>query len=486
MISEFLILGGSAVVAKDALTIEYLKSKMIDLSDEEKQDFLNNENRRFLHFTSEKSAKQIMKSGFLIPTKGKIKNHFTKKIDENGKKKDSEMVYMFDSKYFNMDEYIKNLPMKRSPYAGIYEYYAVSMSPNKYSINSFKRRVQDNAITYDGRLDINGTDTKLSKFVIDLDKENNYTFKEIGLDEEYIPSEELLNKLAQDKKKAMFHMFKSYALDVKRSKEIMKTTFRANNEAHKEQIRRKREFVKANKQFKEEEKDKNYIFEQDGKTIVVKNIGYEEVDGRKLQKVAIIGNGFDDKEKRLEDVQKLFFMDEFNIENMEPEVASKYFFNNYENMIQTEKTEKYIGLPLQNLETGEVINEYDDGFKNYFDRKQASKEYSEEYIKNNKRGFFSKVKSFFSKIASRFKTDETKMLPEAKYEDKEKLARLGYSSVEEMNRFDDTITILDELQNETYSLEEINENIETREQEESLLMDEHLLEGKEEIDDISI
>ena len=28
-------------------------------------------------------------------------------------------------------------------------------------------------------------------------------------------------------------------------------------------------------------------------------------------------------------------------------------------MLQTQKSEKYIGLPLQNLETGEVVNVYD-------------------------------------------------------------------------------------------------------------------------------
>lgn len=482
MIGSCLVLGALAPIAKDAIDIEFLKSQNRELSQEEKQEILNNPNRRFLHFTSEKSAKEIMKAGFFIPTEGVVKNHFTKNIDENGKKKNSDMVYMFDSAELSVEDYIKNLPNKRSPYAGVYEYYAISMAPNEYNINTFRKRAQDGAITYDGRLDISGTDTKLSKFVLDLDKENNYTFREVSLNDEYIPSEELLKKLKGDKRLGSIGFtMKSYALDVKRAKEAMKT-YKATKQVYKDQIKQKRDFAKANKQFIKEEKDKNYIYEKDGKTVVVKNLGYEMVDGQKLQKISILGNGFDDKEKNIADISKVCYMDEWNIEGMDMQVATEYFFNNYENMLAYNKEQEYIGLPLQNLETGTVENEYNEKFKNYFFRKMWAEERSKQYIKENnvqmKKTPFSAIKKFFGNIINRFSREKNKMLPEAKYEDKEKLAKLGYPSEEVMNRYDKNIEIIEqnkifeELQSQTYPPEEVVVNQDARENEQVKNIDE--------------
>ena len=45
------VLGTSAVVLSDAIKIEYLKSKQLELSSQEKQDFIADEDRRFIHFT---------------------------------------------------------------------------------------------------------------------------------------------------------------------------------------------------------------------------------------------------------------------------------------------------------------------------------------------------------------------------------------------------------------------------------------------------
>ena len=111
MIGSCLVLGALAPIAKDAIEIEFLKSQNRELSQEEKDEILNNSDRRFLHFTSEKSAKEIMKAGFFIPTSGIIDNHFTKNIDEKGRKKNSDMVYMFDSAELSIEDYIKNLPI---------------------------------------------------------------------------------------------------------------------------------------------------------------------------------------------------------------------------------------------------------------------------------------------------------------------------------------------------------------------------------------
>ncbi len=464
MIAEYLILGAGVAVARDAITIEYLKSKQLELSDVEKQAFIEDKDRRFIHFTSEASAKKIMQAGFLIPTKGMLDNHFTKSIDGRGKKKDADMVYMFDNSTFSVDDYIRNLPKNRSPFNGCYEYYAVSTKPNEYEINNFKKRAQDGAITYEGRLDIDGTDTRLVKYVLGLDEQGEYKLDEVPMDFEYTPDQELLDKLAKDKKGLLRYSLATYMSEVKKARSSLKT-YRAQKEEYKEQIKRKKDFAKANRQFIEEEKDKSYVFEKDGRTIVVKNIEYEEVGGKKLQKLAIIENSGETKRKKITDATKLCYMDEYDIESMDPKVATEYFFGNLDRIKEkNSKATEYIGLPIENLETGEITNEYDLTFKDYMDHKGKTKEKLDkkydEFKKTNK--WTHKIKEMFSKVFNRKK--DVKMLDEGitidqyDYEDKEQLAKLGYSSVEAMNKDDKEAEMFAFLANNTYSKEEIDNN----------------------------
>ena len=515
MVAGYLVLGAGVAVARDAITIEYLKSKQLELSAEEKQAFVENKDRRFIHFTSETNAKKIMKAGFLIPTKGILDNHFTKTIDSKGKKKDSDMVYMFDNSKFSVDDYIRNLPRNRSPFNGCYEYYAVSIRPNEYEINNFKKRAQDGAITYEGRLDIDGTDTKLVKYVLGLDEQGEYKLDEVPMDSKYIPSQELLDKLAKDKKGLLGYSLATYMSEVKKARSSLKT-YRAQKQEYKEQIRRKKEFAKANRQFIEEEKDKSYVYEKDGRTIVVKNIQYEEVGGKKLQKIAILENNEENKKKRVSDVAEYFYMDEYNIETMDNRVATEYFFSNLDKRVKTKsitmsdsynslgeklnshpeyinsnynkkkisvpdsvfesleeknkEISQYIGLPLENLETGEVVNEYDINFKNYIDNKGKTKELLDkkydEFKKSKK--WTHKIKEMFSKVFNRKKDvkmlDEGKTINQYDYEDKEKLAKLGYSSVEAMNKDDKEAEMFAFLAGNTYTNEEIDKNYITREE----------------------
>ena len=507
MIAEYLILGAGVAVARDAITIEYLKSKQLELSDVEKQAFIEDKDRRFIHFTSETSAKKIMQAGFLIPTKGILDNHFTKSIDGRGKKKDADMVYMFDNSTFSVDDYIRNLPKNRSPFNGCYEYYAVSTKPNEYEINNFKRRAQDGAITYEGRLDIDGTDTKLIKYVLGLDEQGEYKLDEVPMDFEYTPPQELLDKLAKDKKGLFRYSLATYMSEVKKARNSLKT-YRSQKEEYKQQIRRKKEFAKANRQFIEEEKDKSYVFEKDGRSIVVKNIEYEEVGGKKLQKIAIMENSGKTKEKRVSEAAEYFYMDEYNIETMDNKVATEYFFSNldkrtktkndssysYNNLEEKQKAypeyvgsnydkkkisipdsvfnelkdknrelSDYIGLPLENLETGEIINEYDMAFKEYMNHKGKTKEkLDKKYDELKKsRKWTHKIKEMFSKVFGRKKdvkllNENNEMVYES--EDRAKLAELGYSSVEAMNKDDKEAEMFAFLAGNTYTNEEINRN----------------------------
>lgn len=468
MVAECALLGAGAVVASDAIKIEYLKSKHRELTDTEKREFLADDSRRFIHFTSETSAKKIMQSGFLIPTKGVVNNHFTRSMDSKGITRESEMVYMFDSATFSVDDYIRNLPIKRSPFNGCYEYYAISTKPNKYDIHDFRKRAQDGAITYEGRLDIDGTDTRLVKYALALDEQGEYTFTEMAMDAEYTPTPELLAKLERDKTTSIGYIAKTYMSEVRKSKESMRR-FRAEKNIYKEQIRKKKELAKANRQFTEEEKDKSYIYEQDGRTIVVKNIEYEQVGGKRLQKIAIMER--EDGTKKSKPSMTFCYMDELDVSKLEPEVASKYFFSNHDEARNSKsKMPRYIGMPLLNLETGEVVNEYDTtfdkDFREHMDRKyKVSAGLEERYERVKKsRGIVAKVKSMFARI---FKKEQPLALSEAEV-DRQRLADLGYSSVEAMNNDDRDARMFKLLEDGTYPPEEVATYDLTNESQETL------------------
>ena len=425
MVAECLILGASAVVVRDAGVIEFLKSQHEELPEEEKRSFANQTDRRFVHFTSKESAEKIMESGFIIPTKGVLANHFTTTIDDRGKKKNAEMVYMFDSARFSVDDYIRNLPRNRSPFNGCYEYYAVSTRPDEHEINSFKRRAQDGAITYEGRLDIDGTDTKLVKYVLNLDENGEYEFKEVPFEDVYEPSQELLDKLSQDKMGALMFNITTYMSEIKKARASLKK-YKAQSSEYKEQIRKRKEFAKANKQFIAEQKEKAFIYKKDGRTIVVKNVQYEQVGGKKLQRIAIMENSEQTRHKKIGDATKFCYMDEFNIEDMDSRVATEYFFGNLDRIKDKQSVvPEYIGLPIENLETGEVTNEFDTTFdktfRNYMERRKKTKDNTQskyEEIVNNK--FKNKLKTMFTRIFERkekhklLEDKSSKVIPYAK------------------------------------------------------------------------
>ncbi len=482
MYAECALLGAGAVIASDALRVEYLKSKHRELTASEKREFSEDESRRFIHFTSRGSAEKIMQSGFLIPTKGVLDNHFTRSVDGKGKKKNSEMVYMFDSATFSVDDYIRNLPMKQSPFMGCYEYYAISTRPNQYDINDFKKRAQDGAITYEGRLDIDGTDTRLVKYALTLDEQGEYTFTEMGMNDEYVPSEELLAKLEKDKTTALGFIAKGYASEVRTAKKSLKR-FKLEAPEYKEQLRKRKYFIKANKQFIAEERDKSYIYEQDGRTIVVKNIEYEEVGGKKLQKIAIMERE-DTNGKNTKDGMTFCYMDEADISKLEPEVAAKYFFANHDiAKASKSKVPTYIGLPLHNLETGEVVNEYDEhvdkDFRAYMDKRQRTRERldKKEAELKEKKSLKHKIKAFFSKIFH--SREETPLLMESSEdEDRKRLAELGYSSVEAMNNDDRDAKMFKLLEEGTYPPEEVATYDLTNERQDTLTVESRKVEDR--------
>lgn len=439
MIGELLILGTASKVAKKAIDIEYLKSKHLELSDEEKIDILNDENRSFIHFTTEENAKNIMKSGYIIPSKGVINNHFSTSMNSKGKKYFSEKVYMFDSKNFSVEDYIRNLPRKNSPYAGHYTFTAISMKPNEYNINNFSKRAIDGAITYEGRLDLSYTNTRAVKYALDLDENDEYIMKEIGLDEDYIPSRELLEKIEKTKCGNIKYGINVFLKELKNAKSA-KIRYKANKDKYKEQINRRKNFAKANRQLLNEEKQIDRVYSIDNKSLVVRKSGYEIIDGKKLQKVEVLGDGFENSDKKVTEATKCFYMDDIDFDVYDSKDMAQYFCNNYEHAINnSDKSPEYIGMPLKVLDDGSIINEYDEKFRaNYINKVNAS-EYSKRnfYKTNSVDKIIGKLKSFLHRITGR----SSKKMLSAPVDPN--LRKFGVNSVEELNRYDPDIQILE-------------------------------------------
>ena len=319
-------------------------------------------------------------------------------------------------------------------------------------------------------MDIDGTDTRIQKYILELDEQGKYIFSEVPMNYRYVPSEELKTKLSRDKMGILKYTIRTYYADLKKGIDATKS-FRIQKAEFKEQLQRRKDFAKANRQFIEEEKDKSYVYEKDGRKIVVKNVEYEEVGGKKLQKIAIIENSEQNKRRKAEECTRFCYMDEFNIGDIEPEVATEYFFNNLDKINEKQSSvPEYIGLPLQNLETGEVTNEYDTvvdkNFRQYIERRQESKDLAEKNfaeLKNSKK-LSTKIKLLFSKVFGRKK--DVVMLDEGKIQnnDRANLASMGYSSVKAMNADDKEAEMYRLLSNQLnddlglYSFNEENKN----------------------------
>ena len=200
---------------------------------------------------TEENARSIANSGKINPTKGIINNHFSTTRDKSGRIKASQKVYMFDSKTLSVEDYIRNLPRKNSPSNGCYTFYGISMKPTRENIGDFKKRAFDGSITYEGPVTLSEVNGRVSKYALDLDEKNNYSMKKIGIDEEYIPSETLQNKLSHDKCGRIKYAIRNFVLDSRLAKRYIAS------QREKNKINRKRAYFKANKQLIDEGKDKS-------------------------------------------------------------------------------------------------------------------------------------------------------------------------------------------------------------------------------------
>lgn len=192
----------SFAIATFGLT-EFTKTQHYSLEEDSKEKILSD---GLYHFTSKEAAKNILKDGFLRPTKGRIKNHMGK-----------DKVYMFAG-VPDIDNFSKNLPANLNPFiSGNLEFSAVRIRPDEQELHKFKERLQDGAIVYEGRYDI-GNKGNAVELVVDLNSDGKCVFREKTEEEKqngYVPSKELAKYIEEHKISKNMNAAKLLALEIK-------------------------------------------------------------------------------------------------------------------------------------------------------------------------------------------------------------------------------------------------------------------------------
>lgn len=148
-------------------------TKVIDKSETHKKII----NEGLYHLTTIEAANKIMESGYINPSNG---------LTSLGNKK----CFFFPG----IPNYI-NICINTANYANKYEMTAIKLKVNEEELDSFKQRsFSDNAIIYEGKCILPKDRCEIVSLVLDLDGKN-IIVREKKKDEEYIPSNELIDAL---------------------------------------------------------------------------------------------------------------------------------------------------------------------------------------------------------------------------------------------------------------------------------------------------
>ena len=165
---EVALLGVGGV--KLLYNLEKIKSIQTNLDESTKRKILE---EGIYHITTKENAENIVKSGFIMPSKGAVNNHFSK--SKNGSSF-ADYVYMFAGKpdKFLLNKNLSHIIDSKSDGT----FYAVKHTPDKYEIENYTKRLQDGAVTYEGRLDIKNSNPQIVRLKLEKGK-----VVEIPLDE---------------------------------------------------------------------------------------------------------------------------------------------------------------------------------------------------------------------------------------------------------------------------------------------------------------
>lgn len=345
--------------------VEKLKSFQADLKDETKQKILT---EGIYHLTTRENAERIVESGFMMPSKGLVNNHFSKSIHG---KEFADFVYMFAGK---TDLYMlsKNVSHRLGD-KNDGTFYAVKHTPDKYEVENYTERFQDGAITYEGKLDIANSNPEIVRFKLEKGK-----LVEIPLDEK-VEKPSFIKRTLRNRKLRATNIKSVY-------KEILEAikfsvSPKSKNQFKELKQQRKRENRLLN-QINLEKSEKVFVLENGDK---VKTGNDKFVDGRVLSQFSLVTS---------EGQSKDIYLDQIDVSNISPNELVEFFESNID---FNSELPQYIGKPR--IKDGNVIQKIDNDFNKHFIKKQETKKVTDPIYAKIIEGSKSKKQlSIFKKI----------------------------------------------------------------------------------------
>lgn len=382
MITNFILLSVIGVISKT----ERLKAKQLELSEAVRATI---EKDGLFHITTKENAEKIIESGYLLPTKNAIHNHFSMSRYGDGF---ADFVYMFAGSP-SAEMFSRNLPNNVFENGSIY---AVRYKPDKFDINNFTERLEDGAITHEGLLDIANSNPELVRMRLEKGK-----LVEIPWDEPTNP-----NFLSSLKENPFINLVQSIPLALK---ELAGNIFFKDPEG---KLKRSIAIRKAQKrmlaQYNNDANKKDFTIEKDGETYQLTSIGTKINDGKPLSGFRVVRNGTD--------FEKNVFMDAIDLTTISDEHLATFLSTH---MNEQEIQSEYIGKP--EIVDGELKQNIDEEYLHHFNAKQLrivqnnpiyAKYVEEQNRKKNSQ--LNKLKKTFMAIPAKARTEALEFVQLAK------------------------------------------------------------------------
>lgn len=329
-------IGTTAVWALTGLVrTELLKSKQLDLSEQVKSKITE---EGLYHITTKEAAEQIVKSGYILPTKGVMDNHFSKSRYGDGF---ANFAYMFAGKP-SAELFKSNLSHRACKDGTIY---AVKHTPNQYEINNYTERLEDGAITYEGRLDITNSNPELVRM----------KFEKGQLVE--IPWDEPTKVGLMQKIKELPGIKFARGLPAAFRELNRNVVFRDKEGKLKESIAKRRQENKMLQQYNNDSQAKNFEISKDGATYTISTIGTKMNDGKPLTGFRLSKQGAE--------FEKNIFIDAIDLGTISDENLQEFLAAN---MNEQSVRSEYIGKPV--VQKDGVTQQIDEEYAHHFYAKQ--------------------------------------------------------------------------------------------------------------------
>ncbi len=393
-----LLTGFAVGLLSSSVRTEYLKSQQMELSDGVRKKI---EEEGLYHITTKESAEKIVESGYLLPSKGVMDNHFSKSRYGDGF---ADFAYMFAGKP-SPEMYKVNLSHRVCRDGTIY---AVRHRPDKFDIENYTERLEDGAITHEGILDIANSEPELVRMKFEKGK-----LVEIPWDEPTKPS--FLRALKEQTVVKFCRSLPSAFRELGRN-----VVFKDNEGKLKRSRAIRKDQRKMIEQYDNDAQDREFTVIKDGEEYTIFAVGAKMNDGKILNSFRVSKDGTD--------FAKNIFTDGFNLSEISTEDMTNFFT---EHVSIDEAQSEYIGRPVKI--NGEVSQEIDHDYLHHFNQKQLRIEQNNplyvQYMQKQEKKKISQFRKFgeaFKAVSSRKRSDLMNIFSYAK----EKGLRIGELSKE--------------------------------------------------------